>query len=343
MTLKIKLIAAAVTLAATFSGSLALAAGSASSLTQQHAVVSPSALRTGILAVARAGQRIVAVGDRGVVLLSDDNGVTFRQSAGVPTRAMLTSVSFAEDGRTGWAVGHLGVILVTRNAGDTWHLQRDDLVNDQPLFATSFTSATDGFAAGLWSLLVRTQDGGKSWETVNLAAATGGKAGGSGPNLFSIVRSVKGTLLIASEQGVVFRSTDNGANWTAVQTGNAGTFWACQSLRSGTLLAAGLGGKVYRSTDDGVSWQPVAVATRSSITALAQLPSDRVVGVGADGAMLVSHDDGVTFQATHLRERTELTAVLANGRDTAIVFSSAGPLAPAKGFAAQAGTPVAAK
>ncbi|MCX7168911.1 MAG: glycosyl hydrolase, partial [Proteobacteria bacterium] len=40
----------------------------------KHATVSVLA------AVARAGNRLVAVGERGIVLLSDDNGVTLRQA-----------------------------------------------------------------------------------------------------------------------------------------------------------------------------------------------------------------------------------------------------------------------
>jgi len=299
-------------------------------LIEQVAVVSSSALRTSMLAAARAGKRIVAVGDRGVVLLSDDEGKTFRQATRVPTRAMLTSVSFAPDGRTGWAAGHLGVVVVTHDAGATWQLQRDDVSTDQPLFTTLFVSPDEGYAAGLWSLLLHTNDAGRTWKVQSLVADSKGgtdKAGGAGPNLFGLTRTSAGTLLMTSEQGVIYRSVDAGANWAAVHTDNAGTFWVSAALRSGTLLVGGLAGKIYRSTDDGMNWQSVPQATKSSITGITQLPSGRVVAVGLDGAMLSSNDDGLTFKATYRPDRVDLTAVIPTGQDDSVVFSSSGPLA----------------
>lgn len=68
-----------------------------------------------ILGAVRAGRRVIAVGDRGLVLLSDDGGKTYRQARDVPTRATLTAV-WAIDSSTLWAVGHWGVMLVSHDA-----------------------------------------------------------------------------------------------------------------------------------------------------------------------------------------------------------------------------------
>jgi len=51
-----------------------------------------SALSTAVLGVAKAGKRIVSVGDHGAVLLSDDDGAHFRQAESVPIGSMLTAV-----------------------------------------------------------------------------------------------------------------------------------------------------------------------------------------------------------------------------------------------------------
>ena len=301
-------------------------------LKQQAAVVSPGALKASMLAVAHAGKRMVAVGDRGVVLLSDDGGTTFRQARQVPTRAALTSVTFAPNGTTGWAVGHWGVILTTQDAGDTWTLQRDDLAVDQPLFSVAFVSPQEGFAAGLWSLLLHTQDGGKHWVPVPVdpaegaGAGAGGAGAGGGRNLFSLFSSAKGSLLIAAEQGTVYRSTDGGKRWAAIETGNKGTFWTGVGLKSGVLLVAGLGGKVYRSADDGLSWAPVDSTVKSSLTDLTQLTDGRVMGVGLNGVMVISDDDGASFKSSVQAERTALTAVIAGDKGHPVVFSVQGPL-----------------
>jgi photosystem II stability/assembly factor-like uncharacterized protein len=313
-------------------------AAAGAKLTEQPAVTSPGALKASMLAVARAGRRIVAVGDRGVVLISDDDGATFRQARSVPTRAALTAVVFSGDGKTGWAAGHLGVILGTTDAGDSWTLERDDTGVDQPLFTIGFSSASDGIAAGLWSLAVATHDGGKSWKPMALpkmgkdgasagtsdADAAGG-GGSSGPNLFSVFASSKGTLLIAGEQGLVYRSVDAGTTWTIVQTGGRGTLWTGLALREGGLLVAGLSGKIFRSDDDGQTWKGIDSTTKSSITALSQLADGRIIGVGLDGVIISSDDGGLSFKSSYQPERTALTAVIEGGKNVPLIFSVRGP------------------
>jgi len=84
----------------------------------QPAEIAPLAATSLLLDLAQAGDRLVAVGERGHVLLSDDEGVTWRQAKSVPTRAMLTAVYFA-DGEYGWAVGHDETILNTVDGGET--------------------------------------------------------------------------------------------------------------------------------------------------------------------------------------------------------------------------------
>src|SRR5262250_1489383 len=69
------------------------------------AEILPLAAKSLLLDVVRSGNRYVAVGARGDVLLSDD-GRDWRQ-VDVPTRATLTAVA-AVDAQV-WAVGHDGI------------------------------------------------------------------------------------------------------------------------------------------------------------------------------------------------------------------------------------------
>ncbi|HET6802643.1 MAG TPA: glycosyl hydrolase, partial [Casimicrobiaceae bacterium] len=75
--------------------------------------------RAPLIGVARAGPRLVAVGDYGVVVLSDDAGTTWRQARAVATRDLLTAVTFVDANR-GFAVGHGGTILRTDDGGESW-------------------------------------------------------------------------------------------------------------------------------------------------------------------------------------------------------------------------------
>jgi len=274
-----------------------------------------------ILAATRAGKRIVAVGDHGVVLLSDDDGKTYRQAKAVPVSSTLTAVAFA-DANTGWAVGHWGVVLKTTDAGESWMMQRNDSKVDQPLFSLYFKNAQEGWAVGLWSLMLHTTDGGATWSTVSLPTPPGAKK--ADRNLYAIFADAKGSLFVACEQGRVIRSTDGGGTWTYAETGYAGSFWTGVSMQDGAILVGGLRGTIYRSADGGESWQASKTAFKSSITDIVQQPDKSAIAVGLDGVILRSTDDGITFSGSQRTDRVALTAVVATPAGEAL-FSTNGP------------------
>lgn len=308
-------------LALTLAGPLAIAqhAEVAAAQSALPAVQTPLATQAMILGAARAGKRVVAVGDHGVVLLSDDDGKHFRQAKSVPTRAVLTAVSFS-DAQNGWAVGHHGTILHTSDGGENWVLQRQDLSVDQPLFSVQFRDAQSGIAVGLWSLMLQTSDGGRTWRKQTLPSPPG--ATKADRNLFSVFTAPDGAWLVAAEQGLVLRSTDGGQNWSWLDTGYRGSLWAGTALHDGTLYVAGMRGTVYRSTDRGEHWEKVPSGTASSTTALVPVGSgaqEGVAGVGLEGVAL--HSEGLAIHAMHRPDRLDLTALVRAANGKLVMFS----------------------
>ena len=148
---------------------LLLAAGLAAAALAQTVVTAPSrdvldtpAVATrlanrGLLnALARAGTRIVAAGQRGHILLSDDGGRSWQQ-AEVPVSSDLVALHFPT-AQLGWAVGHDGVILHTFDGGKKWTKQRDGRPDaaDVPLLDMWFADALSGYAVGAFGLVLRT-------------------------------------------------------------------------------------------------------------------------------------------------------------------------------------------
>lgn len=278
-----------------------------------------------LLGGARAGNRLVAVGDHGVVLLSDDNGSQWRQARSVPVRSLLTAVSFADD-RRGWAVGHWGVVLATEDGGETWQLQRLDTAEDRPLFAVHAFDAQRLVAVGLWSLVLTSADGGKTWAQVTLApppAAEGSTAKKADLNLFGLFADARGRLHAAAERGMVLRSEDHGASWTYLPTGYKGSFWAGASPAPGVLVAAGLRGAIYRSTDDGQTWSRVDSGSKASITSLV-VHEGSLFALGMDGLMLRSSDGGAHFAGSPRSDRAALTAAAPRSDGALALFSRGG-------------------
>ncbi|HEV8078545.1 MAG TPA: YCF48-related protein, partial [Marinobacter sp.] len=73
--------------------------------------------------VTRTGdsERLVAVGERGHIIYSDNGGANWVQ-ASVPVSVTLTGVDFGSANH-GWAVGHSGAVLHSSDAGASWALQ----------------------------------------------------------------------------------------------------------------------------------------------------------------------------------------------------------------------------
>lgn len=281
---------------------------------------SASAVKAPLLGATRAGKRIVAVGSYGTVVLSDDGGKTYRQAEQVPVSSTLTSVSFVDE-RTGWAVGHWGVVLRTEDGGEHWALQRFNVSEDRPLFSVLFFDTENGVAVGLWSQVLLTADGGRTWVEAQLPKDAVGDR-----NLFDLFSNAKGEVFAAAERGGLLRSADRGKSWQFVDTGYKGSFWTGVSLKSGTVLLGGLRGTLYRSTDGGDHWAAVTTGARNSITDLAEVGKE-IVAVGLNGQRLVSIDDGLTFTETQRDDRLPMTAVTASADGRAVVFSKSGVVA----------------
>ncbi len=289
------------------------------SLKLQPAEITTAATKAMILSSARAGKRIVAVGNHGIVLLSETDGADFRQAKSVPVRSTLSAVFFVDE-KTGWAVGQWGVVLRTDDAGESWTLQRHDTSVDQPLFSVCFRDRQRGFAVGLWSLLIATADGGKTWTPVKLPPPPGGKK--ADRNLLKIFANRMGTLFVAAEQGMILKSYD-GESWSYITTGYKGSFWTGIVLNNGTLLVGGLRGTIYRSTDDGRSWREAKSEFKSSITDFAEA-GGKVYAEGLDGVFLESDDHGTTFKGSQREDRLPYTALSVNSAGKLVKFSKQG-------------------
>ena len=302
---------------------LAAAAAHALPLLNEPAVMSPKALHSAMLAVGRAGDRLVAVGERGTVLLSDDHGVQWRQVP-VPVRVSLTAVRFL-DARQGWAAGHQGVILHTEDGGEHWTVQLDgvraaklieevarhgderarrvaqrfvDEGPDKPFFDLDFADGRHGMAVGAYNLAFATADGGATWAPVDLDGVNP-----KARHLYAVrMGKEPGQVFVAGEQGLLLKSDDRGRNFAALPSPYKGSFFGLLQTGSGTLIAHGLRGNAFRSTDGGQQWAPSDTGIPTTIAASATAPNGAIVLLGQAGELQRSVDGGLSFSRTPARQ-----------------------------------------
>jgi photosystem II stability/assembly factor-like uncharacterized protein len=101
------------------------------------------------------GGSLWVVGDRGTILHSSDDGLTW-ESQDSATTEDLYAVAFA-DASTGAAVGRRGTVVVTRDGGATWESLPVGM--DIYLGAAAFISPTELLVAGESGLVLRTDLG----------------------------------------------------------------------------------------------------------------------------------------------------------------------------------------
>lgn len=289
------------------------------------ALMSRIASQSVLLAVTRAGSRLVAVGERGIVLLSDDSGKAWRQ-AKVPVSVTLTAVAFPTD-RQGWAVGHYGVVLHTADAGETWERQLDGVAAaglaleaalaraqqagadgagqrglvearrlkkdgaDKPFLDLHFDDEKNGFVVGAYNLMFRTEDGGKTWQY------WGDRLDNAKAKHIYAIKAVGDELYLAGEQGLVLRSADRGKSFARLETPYMGSYFALAVLPAGEIVVAGLRGNAYRSADRGTSWQKIEVPVPVSFSTTTLAKDGTLLLANQAGQIFISRDQGRSLQA----------------------------------------------
>ncbi|MES2264646.1 MAG: YCF48-related protein [Pseudomonadota bacterium] len=314
-------------LAALWIATLAGAAGAQQSFRSPldvAALKSERALRAPLNALAMAGKRLVAAGQRGHILYSDD-GRRWTQ-ADVPVSSDLTALYFT-GARQGWAVGHEGMILHTADGGASWTKQLDgkqaaelllthypkpasasDAVAqrlrreaeafaaqgaDKPLLDVWFEDDDKGYAVGAFNLILRTEDGGRNWtpwiDRVD------------NPKSFHLygIRPAGGSVFIVGEQGLVLKLDRKTQRFKAVALPYQGTLFGVAGT-PGMALVYGLRGNAWRSTDGGASWVKVATGVQAGLSSGMVRADGSVALASQAGQLLLSADGGATFQRVKL-------------------------------------------
>ncbi len=192
-----------------------------------------------------------------------------------------------------------GLIVVSHDEGLTWE-QRPSPI-DVTLTSLVCVGSNIGFAVGHEETLLRSADGGLTWQLVRTDAAgvpllrirfldekTGFAVGGRGvilrttdggaswarsvvstddgfdPHLFDIALLADRRLLLAGEAGRLFRSSDGGGSWLELQSPYTGSFFGLVGLGSASVLAYGMLGHAFLSTNGGDTWDEISTGESQS-------------------------------------------------------------------------------
>lgn len=312
------------------------------------ALVSEQASNSTVSGIARRGERLVGVGPGGKILLSVDGGGSWKQVP-APVSADLVSVKFTDD-RVVWAVGHDAVALRSTDGGASWervldgrsvlkllesvygeHAAKGDAsakgmldelsrsvkqsatpgVLPAPFLDLWIGAEGEGYLVGAFGLLLRTVDGGKTWQPWTERADNDKRF-----HLYGVTASGNNVYLVG-EQGLVLTLDRQQQRFVRLTTPYAGTFFGIDAA-PGRLVAFGLRGNAYVSRDDGRQWQRIETRTDAHIVAAVRASPDQLLLVSQVGEVLALNDADLKAQSLQVPFTSEvLGAALAGSRGLA--------------------------
>lgn len=254
-------------------------------------------------------------------------------------------------------VGERGHILVSRDAGISW--TQAEVPTRVTLTGVSLYDRTRGWAVGHDAVILRTRDGGNTWETVYAApeqerplldvwfesADRGFAVGAYGlfletrdagdtwqpraiddgdPHLNHIAAASTERLYISAEAGAVFRSDDGGQGWRRLPSPYVGSFFGTLPLDDTRVYLYGLRGHLYFSADGGESWHAVETSTGSLLTNGIPIGAEGVLFTGMGGTMLIGEGIGRGVRRPQRADRQGIAGALVAGDDALVIYGEFG-------------------
>jgi len=239
-----------------------------------------------------------ATAQKDYVVLSDVEGfdaeaIRYATPSDLADENLLIDVA-RSNGRI-FAVGEFGHIIYSEDKGETW-TQAEEVQTQVTLTTVAFPSKDVGFAAGHDATILRTTDGGHTWERVY--------------HDFEAETPIFGLHFITPEHGFaagafsfLLETKDGGNTWTQRDISDEGAETGGYdyhlneifATKSGTIYLPAEFGNVYRSRDEGATFEIVKTPYEGSFWNGLGLDNGSVLVFGMRGNVYRSDNDGESW------------------------------------------------
>ncbi|WP_421881023.1 photosystem II stability/assembly factor-like protein [Methylibium sp.] len=237
--------------------------------------------------VAFEGERGIAVGAFGRVLVTTDGGTTW-QVQRFPLKHLALMAVAMREGRC-IAVGQTGIVFTAADCRN-WELVLP--LTKARLLAVAVNRQGVAYAVGAFGTILKSSDWGQSWavQTVDWSTIT---EDGAEPHLYDIHVADDGTVTAVGEFELVMRSSD-GKQWKALHKGERSLF-GLSVVEGGTkMYATGQSGALLSSADGGVTWESHKTGTGAILTGVHATAQGEVLASGIN-AVVLSRDGGASW------------------------------------------------
>jgi photosystem II stability/assembly factor-like uncharacterized protein len=167
------------------------------------------------------------------------------------------------------------------------------------LLGIAFYDSIRGVAAGTNGHILKTEDGGISWRTIET---------GLNDTFISIQFETSEHIFAVTTEGRLFHSMDAGVNWSRFDQRSRLNFVAIEFNGNEYALALDVSGSIFRSEDGAQSWREVNPSARNRLNSIAISSQREAIAVGDNGTILHSNDAGLTWSPIRSTTQASLYA-----------------------------------
>ena len=237
------------------------------------------------------GGSAVASDSLGEIIKTTNGGSTWNKLAFNPKSRVYSQFWLNEN--VGWigVAGANGIYKTTDGGANFTATTVVGMTSAPTWYEIEFVDANLGYAVGQTGTMVKSTDGGLTWNSLVSPFGT------------TIIYSMKvldaNTIVAVGGSGKGYKSTDGGATWTALSLGT-GSLYQVSFLDKNIGMVVGSSGAVYKTTDGGTTW--TALVSGSTATLYAGKFQDKNIAWfgGSGGDIRFTTDGGATWNKTKL-------------------------------------------
>ena len=238
------------------------------------------------------------------------------------------------NGKTGFAVGEIGTIMKTTNAGESWSVKPHTASLQTPLTSISFSGPDTGTAVGTYGAILRTTDGGDHW--VRQVSGTTNNLTDVSFAGVAIGTAVSGVLSSPPGYGSIHRTTDGGSTWITQYQSPKYLPYRIVTLNANLAVAVGgyfnaypsdyTVGIILRTSDGGAHWVKQVDGPFGFLNGVAFLDEEIGVAVGSYVTILRTQDGGITWNTVPSGTTESLLGIAFSNSSVGIISGVSGSI-----------------
>jgi serine/threonine-protein kinase len=239
----------------------------------------------------------VAVGDSGYVFETQNGGRDWSIASRVDTAINLHDVFVKSNGDI-FIVGDSSRIYFGKSPKNLNVLA---LNGNYALLDVAFKDELNGFILGNKGLILKSNDGGKSWRNIS----------SSSTELLYEIKFLKGTQIgyIVGKSGTLLKSIDGGDSWNKVKPFTRKYLKSIDFLNDKVGIIVGGGGSIFRTNDGGETWEKSEFKEIRGLNKIRFIKDDMAIVCANKGLLLISNDSGYSWQLFDTKTFINLTDI----------------------------------